>query len=217
MAIFNTVYGGEPKWKPWSNTLAYYPLETDTNDYSGNSNNLTNNWIIFSTYDNVKCWYFNKSAYAQKSWSLFTWNPTFTVSEWIKTNGSSNWQNTWFIGETWSNNSFSIWLYWNTRQVYVWGWSNDKATWKYIADSIWHNITFTYSGGSGIVYIDGVSVYTWTWSPNIISWYTMLWNNNDLWVDYLYWYLSQVIIEDKVRTADEVVKYYNSTKSTYGL
>jgi hypothetical protein len=34
-------------WKPWANTLAYYPLETDTKDYSWNNRNLTNSWITF--------------------------------------------------------------------------------------------------------------------------------------------------------------------------
>ena len=49
-------------WKPWANTVAYYPLKEDANDYSGNNRNGTASNVNFTTLNWIECAYFNNSS-----------------------------------------------------------------------------------------------------------------------------------------------------------
>ena len=88
----NKIYVGtqqvRPVWKPWSNTIAYYPLTSTTtvNDMSGNNRNLTNHSVSFNTYDWVNCAYFNGSSQYlnQDSVNMWLFSGSLTVSSWIK-------------------------------------------------------------------------------------------------------------------------------------
>ena len=210
-------YGREP----WANTVAYYPLNsTDTiNDKSWNNKNLTNSSVAFGEYSWIDCGYFNGSAYASLSSSLFTWNPTFTVSFFAKmiSAASYSWRWYWFIG-TWSSN-YCFWNFvqgsYNGSKLSVWWWSNDKVT-TYSVDSNWHHIVFAYGSWSWTVYVDGTSVYTGTRSPNIQNNKTVIWANPNL-TDNFYWYMNEFIFESKVRTAQEISAYYNQTKWNYWI
>ena len=212
MAIFNTVYGGE-KWKPNANTIAYYPLTSSTtiNDQSGNGNNLTNNWITFWTYSWVNCWYFNGN-YAYKSWSLFTWNPTFACSIWAK---MTNYWVYWAFWQTTSNYSFIVFRDDPSWKIKIWWWSNDQLT-PYVVDANWHNIIFTYGSWNWSVYVDGVDVYDGTRSPNIQNDKTVIWANTAFSTP-MQWYMSEVIFENKKWSLSEAENYYNKTKANYWL
>lgn len=199
---------------PWANTIAYYPLTSSStvNDQSWNGYNLTNNWASFGTYNGVDCGYFN-NANAYKSWSLFTWNPTFTVSIRAKITTTSAWKNFWWFWTANGAGCFGLWL--DRTTLYTWWWNNDRNT-GYTFDTNWHHVVFNYSSWSGIVYVDWTAVYNWTWSPNIQNDYTTIGSNAWLF-DKRRGYLSEAIFEDKVRTAQEISNYYNSTKSNYWL
>lgn len=214
MPIINMVYKKKKWWKPWANTIAYYPLTTDVNDYSWNGNNMTNNWIVFWTYNGVKCAYLNNSSYATKSWSLFTWNPTFTVSIWFNNIARNDGETPRAFGSSEGTNSFILWIS-NTRILYTWWWSNDRNTGYTITANTWYNVVFAYSWWSGTVYVNWASVYSWTRSPTIWNTSTLIWDNHTLTAKW-YWYLSDAIFENKKWSADEVSKYYESTKSIYG-
>mgnify|MGYP002522910414 CR=1 FL=1 len=208
-----------PKWKPWANTIAYYPLKENANDYSWNSRNLTNSWITFGENNWVDCGYFSGSACAYLSSSLFTWNPSFTVSFYAKMISADRyyWRSYWFVGT--GNSNYSFWNFvqssTNWSKLSVWWWSNDKVT-TYTVDNNWHHIVFTYSSWSWTVYVDGTSVYTGTRSPNIQDYRTVIWANPNL-ADGFYGYMNEFIFEDKVRTTTEISNYYNNTKANYWL
>lgn len=51
--------------------------------------------------------------------------------------------------------------------------------------------------------------------PTIWNTSTLIWDNHTLTAKW-YWYLRDAIFENKKWSADEVSKYYESTKSIYG-
>lgn len=205
-------------WKPWSNTIAYYPLTSSStiNDMSGNWKNLTNSWVAFWTYQWVDCWYFNDSATASRSWSLFTGNPTFTASVWFwNISYQNNWEQIWSLGSTTGTNCFSIFT-WRLKQLYVWGWNNDRNTWATIERWVWNNVIFAYSSSWWDVYLNWEKVYTWTWTPTIWNTITRI-SWEPWWSQLFYWYLSNIIFESVKRTESQATAYYNLTKSNYWL
>lgn len=225
MAIFNTVYGGEWKWKPWSNTIAYYPLTTitTTSDMkgSGTAYDLTNWWdVTFWTYNWVNCAHFGGTATSSRlysSTSLFTWSSTFTVNLWYRATDTMNWHNNIFSVWTanWTN-SFVIWINNPNSQwtLYVWWWNNDRNAWYLMEQDKWYNITYTHDNWTIKVYVNWNLEYTWSVSFTIQNWFTWLWTSVYS-RDGMIWNLSEVIVESAEWTSDEVAKYYNSTKANY--
>ena len=200
-------------WHPWANTVAYYPIETNVNDYSWNSKNMTNNGVAFGTYAWVQCWYFDNNSYASRSWSLFTWNPTFTVSIWMNNISRNWWEVPWSFGSNLSTNSFLYWIS-DSRKLNIWWYSNDRDTWYTINTNTWYNVIFAYNPSWWDVYVNWSKVYTWTWSPTIWNNTTRISGDQWNWQNW-YWYLSKLIFEDRKWTATDVTNYYNATKSTY--
>ena len=213
-------------WKPWANTIAYYPLETDTNDYSWNGRNLTNSWITFSWW----FWNFNWNSYWYiNNGSLLQW--TYTVNFWYRKNIS--WWNTAMdlYNNNLSDNSYNsafmrIALYsGGYEEVAIANWTSN-TTWAQsgtgaIVSGIlwwnWYNIVGTFNQNILKIYANWVLLWTktisWTYTPTtyfaIGRWYN--------WVYPLYWQISRFIIEDKEWTQNEITEDYNQTKSNYWL
>ena len=219
MAIFNTVYGGEWKWKPWANTLAYYELTTDASDSSWNSNDATNHWATFSSD-----WaYFDVGYYIQLPKLLDI--TEYTINVWLKTPTHPSW-----------NQGFNIYN--------DWGWANRNIMCLVYASTVWGYL----GNGSTNQQSYGTSINTWTWWNNIVLSRNgtnlkiyVNWNKElDTTVSYspvssgsntIYigtepwgwssyncaWYLKDYIIEDVQWTDQEVLDYYNNTKANYWL
>ena len=209
------------EWEPWSNTIAYYPLESNGNDFSWNSRNGTEYNMTYTTKDWILCAYFNWSDwYIGLPW--FWTLSSLTVSLW--TNSSYSWSA--------SNTPFSTWpttdnanfqIYNNADEVAAsrWNWSNSdyQSTHTDWTDWIWHNIIVTNWNSWFKIYIDSVlkansNVVRTVKSDNghCFIWYWTSW----WWIYYL-WYISNVIVEDKVWEAQEVQDYYDSIKSLYWI
>ena len=207
-------------WSPWSNTIAYYPLNSTTtvNDRSGNGYNWTLNWTI--TFGSwlwwVDCAYFswNSWSYIQVAHNTKLATNTVTYSMWIASK-DYNW-NRWIIykwafnGGNWiyslSNYTNINWRIWDTSHSYT------AFSWN----DVWTYLTVTYDWTSWNVYKN----WTLLWSFNQSA--TISWDTNPLYIwayrssSYcFYWYISNLIVEDKVRTADEIAKYYDQTKKRY--
>lgn len=198
---------------PWENTIAYYPLDTDFNDASGNGYNLTNNWAVIQTKAWVECAYFNWSSYATNS-SAQNWT-TRTLCAWVYIELSKT-QDMWLI------------CTWNTGDSFVGIWINQ---WKwYITDWWVHNENGTISVLNGwhliwgvitnwwnmVLYTDGVQNASYTYSRQ--SWTSItLWARTWSWTEKLTWWMSRVIVENEWWTQQVFQNYYNSTKSDYGL
>ena len=215
MAIFNTVYGGEPKWKPWANTLAYRPLTDDFNDHSWNSYNLTSNSVNLTTLSWVKCADLN-SSYCNVN-LLITTLP-YTMVFWCKAKWTSN--TFWYMWKEW----WSWWGGWimlrnNLLTVRYWNPTDTVTDTSYTYWTDWHLYVLTFSSSWCNIYIDGDLIATPKTSlsnptNNLNPLY--IWHDNGnttYWNAYVWW----VVLENKVRTADEISKYYNQTKSNYWL
>ena len=226
MAIFNTVYGGEPKWKPGSNTIAYYPLTstTTTSDmkWSGTAYNLTNSGnVTFWTYNWVSCAYFNGTT----NWYLYNTSLSFsypseqTVCVWMYISGTSSWvyqaiYHIWIVGWTWKLGSWFRYGTWLSLS----GWTGSSEVIKsWNINWAWHLLANITNWNSSIQYLDWVQYQSNTNSLSATQSGIYLWGAQNTSSDRLTWYESELIVENKARTSDKVMAYYNQTKSNYGL
>ena len=205
-------------WTPWANTIAYYPLTSTTQwtDKSWNWFNLTNWWwVSFGTYQWVDCWYFSgKNCLKRSSWNIINnWQTTFTWLAWIYFNGSFVDAPRFFSNYNQANWYFILYNWSSKIVVYSWSTSN----WVSVSTGWWHLywISWNYGSGTFTWYKDTTS-NSWSWSwRNYWSW-LVVWGTNSA-TDSFGWYMSEVIYENKTRTAQEVQAYYNLTKSKYWL
>lgn len=216
MPIINLVYEWHYEWKPWANTVAYYPLtSTSTNtDLSWNSKNMTTSWMTWGNYAWVDCansdnWYIYRNDL------IFTWTGDFTINLYVYRYYDNNeYENILFIWTSGGYNSLSIWVYNDT--LWTFWWSNDHNSNYGINTKEWYNLCLTRSWNTWTLYVNWTAVDTWTVWFNPTSWnsYIGRWFGSE---NKRPWYISKVILENKARTAQEVSDYYNFTKSTYSL
>ena len=211
-------------WQPWADTVAYYKLEQDLNDYSWNNLNLTPaSTVTYSSLASGKnvC-FFNDSA-SISSFPALTGD--ITVVLWVKNKSNYTWYNwVWYILK---------WNSWDdagcTALVFSWNSQSNglrwQPTWSLISrptvftDTNWHLIICTYNKNTqdSNVYLDGNTIplinftNTSSASPSASVFYLCKYSSQK---DT---YLSDVIIESKVWTADEISAHFNSTKSLYGI
>jgi hypothetical protein len=222
----NTYIWEYKEWQPWANTIAYYPLNSNTtvNDESGNGYNLTNSWATFGTYGGVDCVYLDNTD-SKKLYATIPWlsgNPTFTVNV--------------YVNRQWTTNSdwwqlFVVWSVGSSRRCY---WNAIRADWKYLTWTRWWGearstvtntlgnwelITVVKDGSNTIAYRNASEIANGTITTNISATDFTIgsFNSRSTYYQSFYWYLSEFILEDKVRTAQEVADYYNQTKSLYGI
>lgn len=221
MPIINMVYKKKKWWKPWANTIAYYPLtsETTVNDMSGNWHNLTASW----TQDFWVHWWVDSVS--------FNWTQTLTASwllPWTATQELTINQRFYIVsipsdvdGKIWwteksSNSAYAKW----TTPEWMWlnMWSSELYTW---VQPIWKWVFSSQSikdwYANWTILWDGINYsQTSTGAVNLnnIGTNFTLGNSSNR---RLSCYVSNVIIENKARTAQEIANYYNLTKSNYGL
>ena len=232
--VLQNAYIGEYKWyKPWANTLAYYPFTSSSQwtDQSWNSNDLTASNITYTTLWWVDTAYFAWTNTSGFSWTVANipqWANAMTISFWAYLdNASIPWWNTiestlfWYgtgnpnkmRGAYWSNR----WS-WGTMISQYWAWSS--AMWTTPTQQ-WYHLAIVYNWTKFICYQNWVSVWEWIYTVATdgttlrVWWLTTWWSGS-----YIYawkWWISNFIVEDKVWTADEIAWYYNQTKSNYWL
>lgn len=207
------------KWRPWENTVLYIPMKEDLLDHSWNGISVTSNSVSLSQVWWINVWYFGAANNACLSFtnpSNMSWSRT-VVSRFKTTSSDNQW-----ILTQWTE-AASKWLHlWyssSSRWAVIWFFNNDmdsnSTSWT---DNNWHLITFTYNWWwESKIYLDSQVLKSWT-----LSWLNT-WNNTwNIW-KYLSWtvkfngYMSEWILENKVRTAQEVADYYNKTKWNYWL
>lgn len=220
-------YIGQGIWKPWANTIAYYPLTSvsTVNDMSGNNNTMSNiNSVTFWTYQWVNCASFSWGSnwwYLKIDKSLRTWRASFTVSEWFYKNTASSTDATFW----------SIWNATNANTIYTYTEATDS--WKILValdttvavksqsacpSNSRNLLTITYDGNTVRLYLNWQFISSLERSLSISNARTCIWKSVNLSSSRpMTWYLSDCIFENKARTAQEISDYYNLTKSTYGL
>ena len=223
-------YIGEYWWKPWANTLAYYPLTSTTtvNDMSGNNKTLTNQGGVFWTYNGVDC------VYCWNSWIVR--NDTVTTAYIWQTSTMSAWVSraTWNSSECWIGTGYNNWPYYNkyvslsmllqaTRvRFWCWWWNawHDLDYSVITTENHWYHLVQTFaSDGTRKCYFNWTLVGTWNQIiEQNISWFSIVgskWGASEQY--YWNWYASEIIIENKTWTDAEILDYYNQTKANYWL
>lgn len=207
--------------KPWENTIAYYPLDSQSAllDKSWNWYNLTKNWnITFGENQGVNCA------------NYMNWGYLYNTSIWISNNVITFNFRVWCSNTTTSHYStrFSLWtVRW---RMLSWRYNSKHNGSKYV--SIWelwqpeslvpwdvwearHHIACVWNWSWWILYIDWNQITT-TWVSSYTKSEFYIWKNpND--DEYLIGYISKMIVENKARTQSEVQEYYEKTKKKYGL
>ena len=215
-------------WQPWANTIAYYPLNSTTtvNDMSWNWHTLTATGMTYGTnyaiFPNNNSWwsYYSvtdltfPSTFFIGCWCLrtsTTWNRVITPALWyvltsrycviaITTNilitytGSSDYgvslptdMNT----DEWYYTYYTWTLSWSVTSWFIY------PDWTHFSDTRTSSVPSSRPWTSWVI---------WTnWHPNYRS--------GDSWR----WYMSDLIIEDKVWTQQDIEDYYNGTKANYWL
>jgi hypothetical protein len=198
--------------QPWANTIAYYELNWDATDATGNYDGTASNvtyttlasWIQVATFNGSD----SKISIADP---LVNNLSTFTVNVWfndiannfgnVLDNQSS--VNDWMLMDSIDGTQFRVWLGW---------WSASDSS---LTLNTWHNVVLAYNNGTYIVYFDNQLDYTENFTYR--NWINMtIW----AWVAqnrYWTWYISKVIFENKTRTAQEISNYYNQTKWDYWI
>lgn len=211
------------KWKPWVNTLAYYPLETDTNDYSGNNRNWTNSNVTFSNW----VAYFNGSN-AMVTIGHDTRNQTktnMTIQAWFKLDNDISSSNLYSIVTKWQNaasnylnfsylTTYSPWTFmwgfstWGNYSNYPWSVSQTLTT------GVWHLVTLTNENwNSQKLYIDKILIGSSTVTTNspTINIPLIIWNSYYRTVNtYFKWNIAKVILEDKTWSLADISDYYDN-------
>ena len=209
-------------WTPWSNTIAYYPLNWNANDESWNGNNGTASNITWDSWWDNGCAYFNWNSYINIP--ALTNTTTRTYSFWVKcaSNASGDFLFTWdnsdknltFMVSSWKINTqmWKSWIWSPTR------WITNNYSNATVWDNTWHHIVVTVNGGTYTTYIDGVqdNVCNWSYWTTPIS-VNRMWMHPNWSSDKYTGYIDNMIIESKARTAQEVADYYNLIKYNYWL
>ena len=217
--------------EPWANTVAYYPLTSATtvNNQVSWGTNLTSSNIVFGIANWVNC--------ATISWNTDDYHNADKLLYWNIT-----WLPTWASPRT-----FSRWVYQSNAAAsldacYLWQWqtSNNKgillAQWidangdifisQYWSSSssaspiIWqrHHNVLVYDGSKFVYYVNTVATITWTYTINTWSNKFSIWwaTENGAWSSFNGSF-SDLIIENKAWTSQDVADYYNLTKWNYWL
>lgn len=213
------VYILTDQWAPWKNTVAYYKLESNANDFSGNNRNWTQNSMSYTTDGAIQVANFNWGYITLPTvWTL----NNVTVNLWFKsTQTTSSEYPMVFLAPTSDNKNLSFAL--TSGLVYVYRWNGSSVysinSWNSLADWQWHNITTTINSTTQTLYVDGTLKSSGSCSYAIeragrSALWKNIWNSGN---PTYRGYMSKVIIESTVRTPEQIQWYYNQTKSLYWI
>ena len=216
-------------WQPWANTIAYLRLDGNGTDSSGNWNNATVYNPLWTTENGRQ--YLQWTYSTDNSWCYAVLPVTPLTSEctfqaWIKMDTNTlnyttymwcytEWSDPWSFAAPTMNNNY----YWcpisngsGLNPIVAYG-QESIVTW-------WHLQTVTIKNGEQVFYLDWVSVGSnnrtdvYRASTNNVPFMLNKLNNSNRTASCIIW---DFILERKSRTAQEVVDYYDLTKSLYGI
>lgn len=192
-----------PWWQPWANTIAYYPLTSDMNDYSGNNRNLTvESWTITYNSSTNMAELAGQIIYSQP---LLPTSSDYTVwfwcypSSWNNIGDKVSWWPQWYLCDfAWE---YKWWLKIGSTWYRLWG--TTEISWPC-------HLMVTRSGSTFTLYVNWQpdSTLTNSWAIQTANTFYISWFDNWVW-----W----VILEDIAWDAQKVSDYYNMTKWDYWL
>ena len=221
--ILKNIYIGEYGWKPWANTLFYYPLVENANDTSWNNRNWTASNTTFSSSN----WaYFRWWYSAWSNWYVitptFTMWSTYTINTWLKAAETLSWNKEIDIHRRWTWGNLYVLFYINSSMIRctLGNWSNygSDITSSYSLDTSWHNVVLVREWWNVKIYIDWQQLASWNSTYSSDPQYFYIGNDASNVAEYAWSsYFKDYIMENKAQTAQEITDYYNQTKSNYWL
>ena len=235
MPIINLVYEAPENsgWQPWVNTLAYWRFNNDLTDEMGN---MTASWSY------VSYWTIGTNHYVQNTSSGFNWAIAVTW-DWLAEIGSWDWAVSMYVyvpttsstrqpylfGEWYDGASPRPWItvryFWNTRKFHV-----ETADWvKASTSSAYsqearYNVVATRVSWTVYLYVNwelAITPYTYTYDYSTGSSHTFFLMNRTWWIEWTWGVsgarLSEVIYEKQGWSSQNVIAYFNQTKSIYWI
>lgn len=195
-------------WQPWANTVAYFPLKTDQND-------VMNNAAIPITWTSKSIWYefagSDSTKISNKTWWTKNINTVRFASFWIKPESKTSWVVAKFLQVPVWNVSYNRWhsapsaaekfAAFNWSQWFLSG-AYSFTAWNWYHIAMWNNGTQT------LAYVNTVKV----WELNMTPATDLAYFANKITAVF-----SEIIFEDNVWSWQEIIDYYNATKSIYWL
>jgi hypothetical protein len=211
-------------WTPdASRTLLYLPLESNATDYSWNSRSTSPSNISYWTL-----WWIN-TAYNS------SWNGKIQVTPTDIVVWSTEWTVSMLVYYTWAlseyrmamnfnrYNSYWLWIWLYNSKWTFWTNSNDAsfAPASPLSTNNWYHVLYTVDSNGAIAYINWSQVAFWTKTTSSIRWD---WSNDNPWNQMLFcsrgwnnnywkWWIREVIIEKRKRSAEDVSNYYQRIKA----
>lgn len=215
-------------WQPWVNTIAYFPLENNSNEASWKTVTTADTSVNYSTLWWVKCanttsWYINVSTSIFDDSSARTEQ---TMSFWMYLNSMPSWTSEWAF-EFEKQNNYSFYFLARSNNVYRHEWTNAWSTIDVSIPSsdIWTRVYFTLVNSASwkYMYKNWVLIWSWTWSsrprwnwPHPWAQNMVILSDRDR-VESLNWGLRELIFEDKTWTDQEIQDYFDATKWDYWI
>lgn len=221
--LINTVTPKDLWWKPWANTFWYYTFDdqnaSQITDFSGNNRNLI--WWTMPSYTIVS-WTNYAGNYANVSWSAAPYtnysslSTNFTILLWIKPTTNSSGYAFYLRSTSWVSWQIALIYWYNSETFEYFDDNNHRTTIKSWASvNNWYLVWFTRSWNTIQTYANwsawnSITGIASTWFGDFYLWSSISW-------DRLKGQIWECVVENKVRTAEEVANYYNQTKSNYWL
>lgn len=223
----NKVY---PKgYTPNANTLLFIPMKTDLLDHWPLGISITNNNSV-----SLSSWVWGASI---NVWNFGDGN----TNKYLSLNNSSNMQGAYTISVWWYFNAYSSsygsyffvqWTNTDNKWLHAWVWLSSESRWLLMA-FYWNDLD-TNQFPSTWVRHHFVFSYDWNWTKKIYQdWVLKASATQSKFTGTLYTailgsrprqtaarvngYMSDFILENRVRTQTEITEYYNLTKSLYWL
>jgi hypothetical protein len=210
-----------PKRHPWANTLLYMPLNWNTTNYWTLWWSWTWNWT--ASYTTLSSWIQVANPWSNAyilTPSLSDTSPLtlqcWMLWHWLVRNDSNNWtRNFKQLLCWWTTNGYPTWNYTNVAYFYngSWYWTDiekDITKWQLVTLVYWNNWIYWY--------VNWVNFYSDSSKTSFVAKTQWFYINYDAHSSrYWNWKYSDLIIERKQRTAQEISDYYNQTKANYWL
>lgn len=201
------IYPDEPR-TPGENTVFYIKWEWDITDYWPNHYTFTNNSVTIND-DYLYFPWTNSNGLYNSSVNQPSTN-TFNVRVYVET-----------AVKSWRNNPRILAYADTTDRDYLGYWDTNSWTYKIngtnyeITRGTRFNLCSIKDNGTVKIYVNGA--YISSFSHNYNSSGTRIWSKHISSYDPHKWRMAKIILESKARTDQEVVDYFNQTKSNYGL
>ncbi len=213
-------------WEPWASVTAWYKFEWDSKDYSWNNRDATEqtSTLSYATDGNLVYAVFNNTMLSASNWLS---SANYTASAWIKSSEerSSCLLITWWSGNNMQPLAFNKGSETSNKYIFqsrywIWSASYCPPIWTapdelVITLNQWKLVTAVRKDGVCYLYVNWSLCYSGSITTELRTEEWHIWNQWTNSTLYFNGWVSNLIIDQSPRTLDEIIAYYNLTKSNY--